>query len=56
VNGQPVLTNFDIVAIAGAKDEAVVAQFAVNARSGGDYLIQFTSLVNNSLVSAIEIW
>jgi hypothetical protein len=56
LNGQPVLTNFDIVAVAGSKDMAVVAQFATNARAGGDYLIQFTSLVNNSLVSAIEIW
>lgn len=56
LNGQPVLTSFDVVAIAGEKDTAVVSQLAANAGAGGDYLIQFTSLVNNSLVSAIEVW
>jgi len=43
------------VAIAGTKDTAVVARFSANARAGGDYPIEFTSLLNNSLVSAIEV-
>ncbi len=55
INGTRVLTNFDIVAAAGAKNKAVIEQFTENASSTGDYVITFTSVVNNSLVSGIEI-
>ncbi len=55
INGTQVLTNFDIFATAGAQNKAVIEQFTVNANSSGQYVIQFTSVINNSLVSGIEI-
>jgi hypothetical protein len=55
INGTQVLTNFDIFATAGAKNKAVIEQFTVNANSNGQYVIQFTSVKDNSLVSGIEI-
>lgn len=55
INGTQVLTNFDVFATAGAKNKAVVEQFTVNANSSGQYVIQFTKVKDNSLVSGIEI-
>ena len=55
INGTQVLTNFDVFATAGAKNKAVIEQFTVNANSSGQYVIQFTSVVNQSLVSGIEV-
>jgi hypothetical protein len=55
INGTSVLTNFDIVATAGAKNKAVIEQFTVPASSTGDYVISFASVINQSLVSGIEI-
>jgi len=55
INGTQVLTNFDIYAAAGAQNKAVIEQFTENANSNGQYVIQFTSVVNNALVSGIEI-
>jgi hypothetical protein len=55
INGTQVLANFDIFATAGAKNKAIVEQFTENANANGQYVIQFTSVVNNSLVSGIEI-
>ena len=55
INGTQVLTNFDVFATAGAKNKAVIEQFTVNSNSSGQYVIQFTSVVNQSLVSGIEV-
>ncbi len=55
INGNQVLTGFDIFKTAGAKNKAVIEAFTLNASSSGQYVIQFTSVVNNSLVSGIEI-
>ncbi|HTC93912.1 MAG TPA: malectin domain-containing carbohydrate-binding protein [Terriglobales bacterium] len=55
INGTQVLTNFDIFAAAGAEYKAVIEQFMENANSSGQYVITFTSVVNQSLVSGIEI-
>jgi hypothetical protein len=55
INGIRVLTNFDIVATAGAKNTAVVEQFNQAASSTGDYVVTFTSVVNQALVSGIEV-
>src|SRR6266849_2719974 len=55
INGSQVLTGFDIFATAGAKNKAVIEQFTENASSTGQYVITFTSVVNNSLVSGIEV-
>ncbi len=55
LNGTQVLTAFDIFAAAGAKNKAIVEQFTVNTNASGQYIIQFTSVVNQSLLSAIEV-
>ncbi|MGA8365933.1 MAG: malectin domain-containing carbohydrate-binding protein, partial [Candidatus Acidiferrales bacterium] len=55
INGTQVLTDFDIYATAGGQNIANIQQFTEAANSSGQYVIQFTSVVNNSLVSGIEI-
>jgi hypothetical protein len=55
INGTQVLTSFDIFATAGAKNKAVIEQFAEPANASGQYVIQATSVKDNSLISGIEI-
>jgi hypothetical protein len=55
INGTQVLGSFDVFAAAGAKNKAIVEQFTVNANSSGQYVIQFTTVKDNSLVSGIEV-
>ena len=55
INGTQVLSAFDIFAAAGAKNKAMTKQFTVNANANGQYIVQFTSVVNQSLLSAIEV-
>ncbi len=55
INSTSVLTDFDIFATAGGQNIANIQQFSEAANSSGQYVIQFTSVVNNSLVSGIEI-
>ena len=55
INGAQVLANFDIFAAAGAMNKAVIEQFTVPASSTGAYAITFSSVINQSLVSGIEI-
>jgi malectin (di-glucose binding ER protein) len=55
INGQQVLTNFDILAQPGAVPNAAVDRtFPVNV-TGGTIGITFTTLVDNAQVNAIEI-
>jgi beta-glucanase (GH16 family) len=55
INGTQVLTNFDIVAAAGANHTANVQSFAVNSDSSGIFTIVFTSVKDNALICGIEI-
>ncbi|MBA2391601.1 MAG: adenylyl cyclase [Ktedonobacteraceae bacterium] len=55
INGQQVLTNFDIVATTGAEYKAVVKQFSATASSGGSITIQFTTVVDNAQINGIEV-
>ncbi|MFZ3201776.1 MAG: malectin domain-containing carbohydrate-binding protein [Candidatus Acidiferrales bacterium] len=55
INGTPVLTNFDVFAASGAQNRAIIEQFLEPANSSGQFVIAFTSVVNNSIVSGIEI-
>jgi hypothetical protein len=55
INGQQVLTNFDIVAAAGSKNKAVVREFTVTADAQGKLSLQFLSVVNFAKVSGIEV-
>jgi hypothetical protein len=55
INGTQVLTSFDIFAAAGAKNKAVIEQFTENANASGQYVIKFTPVTDNSLISGIEV-
>jgi hypothetical protein len=56
VNGKHVLTNFDIIAAAGAPNKAVVESVAATANSSGQIVIQFTvGTVDNPEISGIEV-
>jgi pectin methylesterase-like acyl-CoA thioesterase len=55
INGTQVLTNFDIYAVAGAKNKAVVRDFTVVANGSGQIVIQYTSVVDSAKASGIEI-
>jgi outer membrane protein assembly factor BamB len=55
INGTQVLTGFDIFKAAGGENIANIQQFTGNANSSGQYVITFTSVVNNSLISGIEV-
>ncbi|BCL80088.1 family 16 glycosylhydrolase [Ktedonobacteria bacterium brp13] len=55
INGQQVLSNFDIVASAGAANKATVQQFTATADSSGKITIQFTSVKDNAQINGIEV-
>src|SRR6185437_7720390 len=55
INGQQVLTNFDIYAAAGAANKAIDEQFTMTAASSGTITIQFTAVKDNAKVDGIEI-
>jgi chitodextrinase len=55
INGTQVLTKFDIVAASGGENIANIQQFTVPANASGQYVITFTSVTNNALISGIEI-
>jgi len=55
LNGQAVLTNFDIVAVAGGPLKAVVEEFTTPALSNGQIDLAFTAVVDNAKISGIEI-
>ena len=55
LNGTAALTNFDIFAVAGGKNIALIREFTVDANNLGKIDIQFSSLVDASLVNGIEV-
>ncbi|MFZ3200807.1 MAG: malectin domain-containing carbohydrate-binding protein, partial [Candidatus Acidiferrales bacterium] len=55
INGAQVLTDFDIYAAAGGQNIANIQQFTEPANSSGQFVITFTSVVNNSFLAGIEI-
>ena len=55
IDGNPVLTSFDVFAQAGDKDKAIDRQFECLSTSSGQIVIQFTSLVDNAKVSGIQV-
>ncbi|MGC2420669.1 MAG: malectin domain-containing carbohydrate-binding protein, partial [Candidatus Acidiferrales bacterium] len=46
INGTQVLSAFDIFAAAGGQNIANIQQFTENANASGQYVIQFTEIVN----------
>ena len=55
INTQSVLTNFDIIAAAGAANKAVVQQFSATASATGAITIQFSGVVDQAQVNGIEV-
>jgi beta-glucanase (GH16 family) len=55
INGASVLTNFDIIAAAGATHRAIVKEFPTTADSAGNIVIQFVSIVDHAAINGIEI-
>jgi Malectin domain len=55
IDGQQVLTNFDIIGAAGAAQKAVVEQFTAAADSSGKITIQFNTVKDNAQVNGIEV-
>ncbi len=55
INGQQVLTNFDMLATAGAANKAVVEQFTIPADANGRITLQFNTVKDNAQVNGIEI-
>ena len=55
INGTQVLAGFDIFAASGAKNKANIQEFNVPANAGGQFVIQFTSVKDQSLCCGIEV-
>ena len=55
LNGQQVLSNFDIFATAGGADKAIVKQFTTTADASSKITIQFARVRDNAQVNAIEV-
>src|SRR5689334_20829053 len=55
VNGTQALTNFDIVAVVGGANKAVVRDVATNAIGSGQIIVQYMIVVDNAKSSGIEI-
>jgi len=54
INGTQVLTNFDIIAAAGAPNKAVISEFNA-AASGGQIVVAYTTVTDNARASGIEV-
>jgi pectin methylesterase-like acyl-CoA thioesterase/PKD repeat protein len=55
INGSEVLTNFDMVALAGSNFKALTRQFTVAANGGGNIIVSYSNVVDNAKSSGIEI-
>jgi len=55
INGTQVLNNFDVYQAAGGQNKAVAEQFTTTSDSNGLITIQFSSVVDNAMVSGIQI-
>jgi hypothetical protein len=55
VNGASVLNSFDIFAVAGAQNRAIIREFYMSANGSGQMVIQFTTVTDNAKVNGIEV-
>jgi hypothetical protein len=55
INGTPVLTQFDIIAAAGAPNKAIAESFTATADKNGNIGIDFTGVVGEATVGGIAI-
>jgi hypothetical protein len=55
INGTTQLSNFDIIAAAGAQNRAVIRDLYAPANGSGQMVIQFTTVTDNAQINGIEI-
>jgi len=55
INGTPVLDHFDVFAVAGGANKAIVRQFPATASGTGTITLQYTTIADNAKSSGIEI-
>ena len=55
VNGNQVLTHFDIVAAAGSRDVGIFDDFTTTAAADGTVTVQFVTVVDNAQINGIEV-
>ena len=55
INGVQVLTNFDIVAVAGAANRANIQEFSVLPNGSGQIIVQYTTVKDNAKSSGLEL-
>lgn len=55
INASPVLSNFDVIATAGAPNVAVVRDFTIAADSAGQITVGFRAVIDSAIPSAIEV-
>jgi hypothetical protein len=55
INGKTVLSNFDVFLAAGDNDTPLVEKFSAAANGNGEYLISFTPVLGDALVSGLQI-
>lgn len=55
LNGQEVLTNFDVFAQAGGKNKAIVETFTATADANGTITIGFVTVTDNAKINGIEV-
>ena len=56
VNGSAVLNNFDVFASAGGQNKAILREVTTTADDAGKITVVFTSVVNNGLLSGLEVF
>jgi glucosylceramidase len=55
INGTQVLTNFDIIAVAGGQNKGTIREFTATADGSGQIVIVYTTVTDNAKSSGIEI-
>jgi mannose/cellobiose epimerase-like protein (N-acyl-D-glucosamine 2-epimerase family) len=55
IGGATVLDNFDIYAVTGAQNKAVVREFTAAANGAGEITITLTTVTDNAKISGIEV-
>lgn len=55
INGNQILTNYDIFQETGTKNKAIVKSFTTTASTIGVITIQFITVTNNAIVNGIEL-
>jgi hypothetical protein len=55
INGKAVLSNFDIFLAAGDANTPVAQQLSAAADGSGQYVITFTSVLNDAVLSGLQI-